>query len=145
VGEQRSATVAVAPSRSRWWLLGIGIVVALGIVAASVIVVSDSQRRRNQLAVAICRESNVPNAYIRLVLQRSPGFQARKLGLPEPSAVLPILSCQQSVEAGKNVRLAPVEEARYLRIFASGRLPLVHEGRIVGTESFPVAKPEPRP
>lgn len=129
------------PVRGRWWLLGIGAVVAAGILAAAILVVTDSQRKRDKLAVAICRESNVPNAYIRLVLQRSPGFQARKLGLPEPSAVLPILSCQQSVEAGKNVRLAPAEEVRYLRIFASGRLPLVHEGRIVGTEPFPVARP----
>jgi hypothetical protein len=128
-------------ARSRWWLLGVGVVIALGIFAAAWIVVLDSQSKRNRLEVEVCREGNIPNAYIRLVLDRSPGFKATKLGLPAPSAVLPILSCQQSVDAGRNIRLAPNQEARYLHTFATGRLPFVDHGRVVGSEPFPIAKP----
>jgi hypothetical protein len=133
--------------RRTLWLLAIGAAVALLVLALLLIVDAHESDRtrdaRRATEVATCRESNVPNAYIRLVLARSPGFDPSRLGLPAPERVLPILSCAQGAEAGHPVRLRPSQERRYLVVFAHGHLPIVRAGQVVGAEPFP-APPRPR-
>lgn len=133
--------------RRTWWLLLGGLAIA-ALVGLLLLVIDANESERTATAqrateIAACRESNVPNAYIRLVLARSPGFKPAALGLPEPVRVLPILSCAEGADDGHPVRLRPAQERRYLVLFARGRLPIVRAGRVVGSEPFP-APPRPR-
>ena len=107
-----------------------------------------------------CREGNIPNAYLQL---RAREFVATDKGPPSITTqishlVLPILSCEESEDLGQPVRLRPDEEAKYLRIFKGTclyidparpkgcklpRLPLVHDGHVVGAEEFPAPRRRP--
>lgn len=120
---------------------------ALGLIGAVVLggvlwVVDSREGERTELGTEHvqyqdCREGNLPNAYVRLVLARSPGFDPAKLGVPNADDVLPILSCAETVESGHPVRLRQRQERRYLRVVARSCLPIVDNGKIVGAEALP--------
>lgn len=119
--------------------------VALGLVLLVVVAVVSTAvwqnvHRIDALSYGACREGNLANGYIRLVLDETRGFDPAKVDLPDPDDVLPILSCRESIEAGRPVRLRADEEAHWLRVFKRGRLPLVDHGHVVGSESLPAPK-----
>lgn len=122
-------------SRRRLFAVGCVLAIALGLMAW--IVSSSSDDRADRLAYEVCRENNLPNAYLRLLLELNPDFDYEERGVPAPQVALPILSCQETVEASRPVRLRPEEERRYLRILARGRLPHVRDGEVVGSDPLP--------
>jgi hypothetical protein len=126
---------------SRRTLFAVGCVLAVSLVTVVWIATDTADNARNHLAVAICREGNLPNGYIRLVLDRNPRFDPQALGVPAPEDALPILSCQQTVDDGRPVRLAPAQERLYLKTLARSRLPVVRHGEVVGSEPLPPAPP----
>lgn len=129
---------------NRWRLFALGVGIAAAIAGVLLVVdVLEAERTdvaARKVTINACREGNLAGGYIRLVLERSPGFDARRLGLPEPDEALPILSCQETYEAGEPVRLRPRQEKLYLRVYARGRLPLVRDGVVVGSEPLPAPR-----
>lgn len=126
---------------TRGELFRTGLIVAVAMGVTFFVVNGRETERTNvaarQVTIDACREGNLAGGYIRLVLERSPGFNPRRLNIPPPDRALPMLSCQETYEHGRPIRLRPAEERRYLRIYARGRLPLVKNGRVVGDEPLP--------
>lgn len=121
-----------------------GVAAALVVLAVFYVVNGREEERTDVAAdavqIAACREANLPNAYIRLVLERSPGFDAGRLGLPPADEALPILSCAQTVQSSRGpVALSKRQTRRYLRIIVRRCLPRVDHGRVVGAERLPGA------
>lgn len=122
--------------RTRTWFVIIGTCIGLGLYGTLFVAAWQRQQGLDRAHLASCDESNIPHAYIQLVLDRI-DFDYGRLGLPAPSEALPILDCGETVEQDRNIRLSKGQERLYLRVFADGQLPVVEDGRVLGGEPFP--------
>lgn len=118
--------------RQRWPYLLVGMAVALALYGGVWI---GGQRTRG-IQYEDCREGNIPNAYLRI---RARALKDQR-GANLAPRVLPILSCEETLDVGHPVRLRPEEERRYLMIFEGGRLPIVRKGHVTGSGPFPAPR-----
>lgn len=129
----RAMLATANPLRSRAALVALGTVIGLAVFGALWVGATQRRSALDSRDYAACREANIPNAFIRTVDLLPPDQATRA------DRDLPILWCRATVERGYPVRLAPIEERRYLAIYRRGRLPHVSDttGRVIGSDPLP--------
>jgi hypothetical protein len=119
--------------RENW--LGLAVLVA---IVASFGIGQHQLSVQHQQTVRSCERQNPRNAYFQT---RADEFtQSVTTGPSYTTKVSPqvfaIMDCPKTVERGTPVPLAPAAQEQYIALFRDHKIPILKDGKVIGTTSF---------